>query len=252
MPFDRLQAVTPPHIGPSTALFLDLDGTLIDFAPTPDAVVIPSGLTASLETLRHRLGGALAIITGRPVEQVDALLGEATPHVVAGEHGGAIRHSPGGVLERGDHPVVPAPWLAEAEAIVARLPGTLLERKARGVTLHFRGAPAAGPALRQLADALLAALPSHELLAGSMVWEVRPRGVHKGNALRALMARQPFLGRTPFFIGDDVTDEDAIRAARAMGGIGLRVDAAFGGPPDVRDWLAREAARNWTISGEQP
>jgi trehalose 6-phosphate phosphatase len=76
-----------------------------------------------------------------------------------------------------------------------------------------------------------------------MVWEVRPRGIDKGGAVRALMARAPFAGRLPVFVGDDVTDEDAIAAARALGGIGLKVDETFGAPQGVRDWLAREAAR---------
>lgn len=230
-----------PEITQAMALLLDLDGTLLDFAPTPDAVVVPPGLPVALAALQARLGGALAIVTGRPVEQIDALL-PGMP-AVAGEHGGAIRHALGGTVEREAHPPVPQAWLAEAEAAMAALPGTLLERKAQGVTLHFRRAPEAGPALRRLADSLLALLPSHTLLAGSMVWEVRPRGIHKGKAVRTLMSRPPFAGRTPLFVGDDVTDEDAIDAARAMGGIGLKVDEAFGTPQDVRDWLAREAAR---------
>jgi len=234
--------VTPPRIHDTTALLLDLDGTLIDFAPTPDAVVVPPGLDDALRRLCSRLGGALAIVTGRPVAQIDALLpGVAT--AVAGEHGGAIRHTATGPIERGEHPPVPAAWLAEAEAALAAYPGALLERKAHGVTLHFRQAPQAGPFMRTLAESLLARLPSHALLSGSMVWEVRPRGIDKGRAVRALMARPPFLGRTPLFVGDDVTDEDAIAVARAMGGTGLRVDKAFGSPQAVRDWLAREAAR---------
>jgi trehalose 6-phosphate phosphatase len=233
--------MAPPEITSGMALLLDLDGTLLDFAPTPDAVVVPPALPPALATLQARLGGALAIVTGRPVAQIDALL-PGLP-AVAGEHGGAIRHAPGATVEREPHPPVPPAWLAEAEAALAAHPGTLLERKAQGVTLHFRRAPEAGPALRALAESLLALLPSHTLLAGSMVWEVRPRGIHKGNAVRALMSRPPFAGRTPLFVGDDVTDEDAIAAARALGGIGLKVDESFGTPQGVRDWLAREAAR---------
>lgn len=224
------------------ALLLDLDGTLIDFAPTPDAVVVPAGLAEALCVLRDRLGGALAIVTGRPIGQIDGLL-PGVAFAVAGEHGGAIRHAPDGPIERGDHAAVPEDWLAMAEAALRAHPGTLLERKAHGVTLHFRQAPAAGPALRVLADGLLARLPGHALLAGSMVWEVRPRGIDKGVALRAIMGRAPFAGRRPVFVGDDVTDEDASAAAVAMGGIGLRVADSFGGPQEVRDWLAREAAR---------
>ncbi len=231
-----------PAITDRMALLLDLDGTLIDFAPTPDAVVVPPGLPPALSALHRRLGGALAIVTGRPVDQIDRLL-PGIPHAVAGEHGAAIRHAPGAPIERGDHPPIPAAWLAKTETALAAHPGALLERKAHGVTLHFRQAPGAGPFLRTLADALVAQLPSHALLAGKMVWEVRPRGVDKGNAVRALMARPPFLGRAPLFVGDDVTDDDAIQAARALGGLGLRVDQAFGSPQGVRDWLAAEAAR---------
>lgn len=231
----------PPAITPGMALLLDLDGTLLDFAPTPDAVVVPPTLPPALAALQARLGGALAIITGRPVAQIDALL-PGLP-AVAGEHGGAIRHAPGEAVEREPHPPVPPAWLADAEAAIAAHPGTLLERKAHGVALHFRRAPEAGPALRALAEGLVALLPSHALLPGNMVWEVRPRGIHKGNAVRALMARPPFAGRTPVFVGDDITDEDAIAAARALGGIGLRVADSFGSPQAVRDWLAAEAAR---------
>jgi len=234
--------LTPPILTPGMALLLDVDGTLIDFAPTPDEVVVPPDLPDSLRSLRALLGDALAIITGRPVSQIDALFGDI-PYAVAGEHGGLIRHAPGEAVMRGASPPIPEDWLKRARMVIGAHPGTLLERKANGVTLHFRKAPWAGPALRQLADLLLAEMPSHELMSGSMVWEIRPRGIDKGGAVVALMARPPFLGRMPLFIGDDVTDEDAIRAARAMGGIGLRVDTSFGGPADVRAWLAREAAR---------
>lgn len=124
-----------PAITDRMALLLDLDGTLIDFAPTPLSVTVPPGLAPSLAALRQRLGGALAIVTGRPVDQIDQLL-PGIPHAVAGEHGAAIRHAPGAPIERGDHPPIPAAWLSEAEAALAAHPGALLERKAHGVTLH--------------------------------------------------------------------------------------------------------------------
>ena len=234
--------MSAPPILPDMALLLDLDGTLIDFAPTPDAVVVPPGLPDNLATLRDRLGGAFAIITGRPIEQVDTLLGDL-PQAVAGEHGGAIRHARGEPIQRPTFPPVPEAWLKRAKMVIGAHPGAMLERKANGVALHFRKRPSAGPAMRDLADRLLAELPSHVLLGGSMVWEVRPRGIDKGVAVRALMALPPFAGRTPLFVGDDVTDQDAIDAVRAMGGLGLRVDEVFGTPQGVRDWLAREAGR---------
>ncbi len=129
------------------ALFLDMDGTLIDIAPTPDAVVVEAALPGTLASLRDQMGGALAIVTGRPVETVDRLFGDA-PGAVAGEHGGAFRFTPGAPLERPDLPTPPQDWLAAAERLVAAFPGTLLERKARGFALHFRLAPEAEPAFR--------------------------------------------------------------------------------------------------------
>jgi trehalose 6-phosphate phosphatase len=227
-PFDR------------TALLLDVDGTLIDLAPRPDAVVVPPDLPDTLRRLRQRLGGALAVISGRPVETVDALL-DAAPYAVAGEHGGAVRRAPGEPLERPDLPTPPEAWLNKAAQLAAANPGALLERKARGFALHYRAVPEAGPAFRDELAALLAGSPRFELLAGHMLWEVRPRGVDKGSAVRALMQRPPFANRLPLFIGDDVTDEDGMRVARAMGGAGLRVDAAFGEPEDVRQWLRAAA-----------
>jgi trehalose 6-phosphate phosphatase len=229
-----------------TALLLDLDGTLLDLAPLPDAVVVPPGLRETLHALRARLGDALAVVTGRPVETVDRLLPDA-PYAVAGEHGGAVRHTPGAALERPDLPTPPAAWLDAAERLAAAHPGALLERKARGFALHYRGAPAAGPALHDALAGLLAGTSGFELLPAHMLWEVRPVGADKGLAVRALMARPPFAGRLPLFIGDDITDEDAIRAAQAMGGAGLRVDAAFGTPEGVRNWLRGAAS-----SGEWP
>lgn len=232
----------PPVINVGMALLLDLDGTLIDFAATPDAVVVPPDLLPALRALRNRLGGALAVVSGRPVEQIEALLGDV-PHAIAGEHGGAVRHGPGEAIVRASFPAVPEDWLKRARMVVGAHPGTLLERKANGVALHYRKRPTAGPAMRDLAERLIGLLPSHVLLEGSMVWEVRPRGVDKGAAVRALMARLPFVGRVPLFVGDDVTDDDAVTAVQAMGGIGLKVDVAFGAPQGVRNWLAREAAR---------
>jgi len=229
-PFDR------------TALLLDLDGTLLELAARPDTVVVPPGLPDTLRTLRDRLGGALGIITGRPVEAIDALLGD-TPYAVAGEHGGAVRYAPGEPLERPSLPTPPPEWLEAAEHLKTTHPGALLERKARGFTLHYRAVPEAGPAMRVALAAMLAGSTEFELLPAHMLWEVRPLGVDKGTALQALMTRAPFAGRLPVFIGDDVTDEDGMRAARILGGAGLRVDEAFGTPAGVRAWL-RDAAEH--------
>lgn len=230
----------PPPSG--AALLLDLDGTLLDIAPTPDAVVVPPGLPDVLTRLRERLGGALAVVTGRPVEQIDALLGPA-PHAVAGEHGGVIRHAPGTTPVHAALPEPPAEWLAAAQRIADAHPGVLLERKRRGFVLHYRLAPRLGPVLREAVSELIRPGGDHfGLMAAHMAWEVRPRGVDKGTAVLLVMAQAPFADRRPVFIGDDVTDEDAMRAAREAGGAGLRVPEAFGDAAGVRAWLTATAA----------
>lgn len=235
-----------PELPSDAALLLDLDGTLLDIAPTPDAVVVPVGLPEVLTKLRGRLADAVAIVTGRPVEQIDALL-PGIPYAVAGEHGGAIRYSPGGALDRPTLPFTPERWLAAAADLAAAHPGVLLEPKAHGFVIHFRLAPDRGPVLRDRLAALLAASPEladgYVMMGAHMAWEVKPRGVDKGRAVDALMGRAPFASRRPIYIGDDVTDEDGMVAARRHGGIGLRVQEVFGQPSDVRDWLASMAER---------
>ena len=227
-----------PEFGRS-ALLLDLDGTLLDFAPTPDSVVVPHGLAASLARLRDELDGALAVITGRPVEQIDRLLPGIIPSV-AGEHGGALRPALGAPVQRPDLPSLPPALLAQGEALAAQHPGVLLERKARGFVLHYRQAPAAGPVLRAAVTELLQPLAGvFQMLASHMAWEIRPVGADKGRAVEAVMALPGFRGRLPVFIGDDVTDEDGMVVARRMGGAGLFVPTVFGTPSGVRAWLDR-------------
>jgi trehalose 6-phosphate phosphatase len=235
--------MTRPPLPPieRAALLLDLDGTLLDIAPTPDSVVVPPGLIASLRALRRRLDGALAVISGRPVEQVEALLPD-TATAFAGEHGAAIRHGPGMALERVDLPTPPEAWFAAGARIAGAHPGTLLERKPHGFVLHYRAVPELGPALRAAMAAMVEGSDRFVMTQARKAWELRPRGADKGTAVAALMRQAPFAGRLPIFIGDDVTDEDAIAAAQRLGGVGLRVADAFGTPEGVRAWLA-EAAR---------
>ncbi|MBS0562200.1 MAG: trehalose-phosphatase [Proteobacteria bacterium] len=232
------------------ALLLDLDGTLLDLAPTPDSVVVPDGLRGDLRALRGRLGDAVAVVTGRPIAQVDALLADA-PFAVAGEHGGAIRHAPGDPVARAPLRDPPPEWLEAGRRIAAAHPGALFEPKSRGFVLHYRLAPQAGAPMRAALDALLDGAEGFALMAAHMAWEVKPLGADKGTAVRGLMAAPPFRGRLPIFIGDDVTDEDGMAVAREMGGAGLRVQDAFGAPQAVRDWLAGAARRDdWPAPGD--
>ena len=224
-----------------SSLMLDLDGTLLDIAATPDAVRVAPGLAEAMLALRAALGGALAVVTGRPIEEVDGLF-PGVPYAVAGEHGGAIRPAPDAAVRRAALPSVPVEWVMEAAHIVEAHPGAMLEQKRRGFVLHYRAEPALGPVLR---DAVMQVIAPrrHEfqLMPALMAWEVRPRGADKGTAVQALAAEPPFHGRRPIFIGDDVTDEDGMAAARALGGAGLRVDESFGTPEGVRRWVMASA-----------
>jgi len=219
------------------AFLLDLDGTLIDIAPTPDAVKVAPFMLDNLRVLRDRCGGALAIITGRSLREVDMLLGDI-PTAVAAEHGTVLRHAPGEAPVMHATSDAPADWLAHAERLAVANPGVILERKRHGFVLHYRGAPSAGAAIERALRTILDGLPGFTLLAAKMAWEVRPAGVDKGFAVRAIMSRAPFARRLPVFVGDDITDEDGIKAAVSLGGVGFRVDEMFGDPAGVRAWIA--------------
>ncbi len=237
-------AGTHPLPGPGEAAFLlDFDGTLVDIAPTPDSVTVPDGLVAALLRLRALCGDALAVISGRPIAEIDRFLPDV-PFAVAGEHGIALRHGPGEPVERADLPALPPHWLEAAERLAARHPGTAIERKQAGLVLHFRAAPDAGETLRAAAAGWIGGDGGQHfhLQPAKMAWEIKPAGIDKETAVRAVMQRPPFAGRRPVYVGDDVTDEDGIRGAEALGGLGYRIPRDFPDPAAFRAWLAALAA----------
>ena len=225
----------PGAIRQHAALFLDLDGTLIDTAARPDAVVVPPDLPDILRQARLRLCGALAIVSGRRLGEIEALLGRRCL-AMAAEHGAVYRLTPRSRPISVTTHQVPAAWRHAARAL-AGSPGLLYEAKSNGFVLHYRAMPHQGPVLLEALERIVAADPRFAILTADMAWEVRPAGVHKGMAVVAFMETSPFKGRMPVFVGDDVTDEDGMRAARAMGGLGLKVGVAFAGPATVRAWL---------------
>jgi trehalose 6-phosphate phosphatase len=234
-----------PAIEDDWAVFLDLDGTLLDIAPRPDAVVVPAGLIPTLEGLVQRLGGAVAIVTGRARDVADRLLAPLTLPGGFG-HGAELRDGAGRICTIEAIPAMPADWARRLAAGLANWPGVILETKPHGVVLHYRAAPQWKDATR---EALLALLRGHDddfaLMPAHMAFEIRPRAATKGRAVRALMQAAPFRARRPVFVGDDVTDEDGMEAARALGGLGLHVGRDFhGGPAQVRAWLAQPEARH--------
>ncbi|CAH0218870.1 trehalose-phosphatase [Roseomonas sp. CECT 9278] len=227
-----------PAIEGDWALFLDLDGTLLDIAPRPDAVVVPPGLVTTLQGLSHRLDGALAVVTGRARVVADTLL---APLALPGGfgHGAELRDADGRVAGADAVPALPSDWPARLAPQLAGWRDVILEIKPHGLALHYRAAPQWRDATR---DALLALLRGHDdafaLLPAQMAFEIRPRAATKARAVHALMQAAPFRGRRPVFVGDDVTDEDGMAAARDLGGLGLHVGRDFqGGPTEVRAWL---------------
>lgn len=230
------------------ALFLDVDGTLIDIASTPGAVQVAEGLTDVLEASTARLGGALAILTGRPIGDIDQFFAPLSL-VAAGVHGTEMRTEPGGPVglfaEHLDRSV-----LAAVERLADLEPGIIVEPKLTSVAVHHRLAPGAGPRLEAALETILADGPDHLILCrGRKVFEIVPRYISKGTALERLMRLEQFRGRTPVMIGDDTSDQSAFEAAERLGGVGLKVcgerfsaaEADFGGPGEVRDFLARFA-----------
>lgn len=229
----------------TVALFVDVDGTVLDLAARPDAVVVDASLRSTLARLHAALGGALAPVSGRPLRDIDALLG-LRDTAAAGLHGAELRGPDGAALAR---PLLDAGLEAARTraAAAAAIPGVLVEDKGGAIALHYRAAPDAEPDVRRAACAMLdAAGADYELQAGKCVIELKPRHANKGTALAALMRIAPFAGRTPWMIGDDLTDEDAFAAANAGGGVSIvvgprrptRASHALDGPAAARHWLA--------------
>lgn len=232
-----------PRDWDSWALFLDIDGTLLELAPSPDAVVVPPTLPALLHDLAAKLSGALALVSGRDLASVDRLF--AGDVDVAGAHGAQWRsagHAAGGT---GGWPTALADDLA---AQAAALPGVLVERKACSLSLHYRPAPAQAQAVCDLAETAVRRSPLPlRLIHGKAVVELIPDAAGKGRAIERFMAEPRYGGRLPVFVGDDVTDEEGFVAVNRMGGISIHVGGGrptvarfrLSDPQTVRRWLAR-------------
>jgi trehalose 6-phosphate phosphatase len=237
----------PPVPDPArAALFLDVDGTLLEFATHPDAVRVEPSLPLLLASLWQRLGGALALVSGRPLEQIDRLLGLPSGSA-AGLHGAEWR-GVDGVITRSAHDAEVLSMLSrEALAHAATLPGVLVESKPNAIALHFRNAPSAAAAVDRIASALAAQAGAAFILQrGDHVVELKPAGIDKGGAVSRLMHEAPFRDRVPWFVGDDHTDEHAFVVARSLGGTGVIVGARR---PTVASWALRDpaAVRAWLV-----
>lgn len=243
--------MTTAQVDHSSALFIDFDGTLIEIAETPDAVIVPPELPGLLARLSRTIDGALAIVSGRPLHDIDRLLvpfGGAG----AGEHGAYLRFADGKTQEISDRVSVPEKWRLELMTAASHWPGVLIENKPHGVTVHYRLCPEREPAVLAFLQTLVPVdHPAFRLIPARMAIEVGARSTSKGTAVESLMSRAPFKGRRPFFIGDDFTDEAGMEAARGFGGIGLRVAESFDGQPKlVRAWLQEACERLERTSGQ--
>mgnify|MGYP001601402873 CR=1 FL=1 len=227
----------------NTALFLDLDGTLIDIAATAATVEVPRALAGLLEDLAEALDGALAILTGRPIADVDRLLAPSR-FVAAGIHGAEYRTSPEDGVRHAALPLADA-LVARLKGLETRFPGVRVEDKGPTAAVHWRAVPSVAAELEREVERILATAPDHlEIRRGRRVHEIVPRHVSKGAALEILCGLDRFAGRRPIMIGDDLTDETAIVAAERLGGIGFRVEGETF-PPEIADFASPRQVRAW-------
>lgn len=240
---------SPPSLESGNALFLDVDGTLIDFADRPERVHLLPQVRDSVSHLSERLHGALALVSGRPLAQLDALFAPLRLPA-AGLHGHQLRGTAGTGQAPADASVSLHRLHQAAEHLAATLPGMLVEDKEGiGLALHWRNAPQAAQQVLAFAEAQLAELPGYRLQPGDHVVEFVQQGRDKGVALELLMGEPAFRGRVPVFVGDDLTDEFGFAAANRLGGWSVlvgtrRPTAARYALPDIaaaHAWLRHNA-----------
>lgn len=215
--------MSPPREPDAYALFLDFDGTLVDIVERPEAVVVEPGLTDALAALRDRLGGALAIVSGRPIAFLDRHLGEGA-FDAAGLHG--LERRLGGAFQGcnpQDHPALRA-GVAALQAQFADDPRIVIEDKGCSVAVHWRMAPERLSEARGTAGALAESLGSgYRIQYGKAVAEILPAASGKGRVIASFLDEPPYRGRRAIFVGDDLTDEHGFETVNARGGVSVRI-----------------------------
>jgi len=248
---ESLEAVPVPHLlAPllaETAILLDIDGTLLDLMPTPREVWVPPGLSRTLNGLLERTSGALALVSGRSLNDIDLIFApEQFPAV--GGHGAEMRLSADSEAVAVHAPPLDKELKRRLATIAKLSPGILLEDKGYSLALHYRLAPHAEKAIYEAVSLIRADLPNApiEVLPGKCVCEIKHSGFTKATGVRELMTHEPFKGRRPLFIGDDVTDETVFAILPDFDGVGFSVGhlvrggaGHFDAPSDVREFLAR-------------
>ncbi len=230
-----------PSVGENAALFFDFDGTLVEIAPRPDLVHVEQRVLDLLQSLGDRFDHALAVVTGRPLDVVDGFLAPLKLPVAA-EHGSIRRDAQGHVHadERGAEAVAAAEQ--QLKPLVEANAGLILERKRVSAALHYRQQPELVHECSAAVEEVVARNPGLVILPGKMVFELKPKGVDKGVAVRSFLDEAPFKGRVPVYMGDDITDEHAFAAVNALGGITIKIDD---GETQARYRTDREGLLDW-------
>jgi trehalose 6-phosphate phosphatase len=233
-----------------SALFLDVDGTLLAIETSPEQVVADASLRHLLAGLSRRLDGALALISGRTIAAIDRIFAPLQLPA-AGAHGTELRVQDDDARDDSSH-ALPADAIAALREFAGAHEGLLLEPKPGGASLHYRRAPELEDACRRRLQTLLEGLGAgYRLIEGKMVLELVPSGASKGRAIRALMQEAPFTGRRPVFIGDDTTDEDGFRVVNALGGTSIRV-GDLDGSAALHSLSDVDAVRQWLAAAVEP
>lgn len=231
------------------AILLDIDGTLLDIALTPHDVRVPPTLRKTLSILKERTDGALALVSGRSLSDID-LIFEPLKLSAVGGHGAEIRVGPDNTANGMKSRFLDKKTRARLIEVAKVDEGVIMEDKGYSVALHYRLAPNKKRAIEDAVTTICAELPagSVEILPGKAVIEIKKSGFNKGTALRDLMQQVPFAGRRPIFVGDDVTDEAAFAVVPEFEGMAISVGRMVPGvaqrfetPGDVRRWLERIA-----------
>ena len=245
------EALVPPLLDPQSALFLDVDGTLLEIAPRPELVRVPDGLPSLIMRLSAERAGALALISGRPLAQLDGLF-QPWQGAAAGLHG-LERRRADGILDcvvDGDSAAALDRLRPKLAALAADGTGLVLEDKGGTLALHYRAAPQREPEIRAVVEALYSESPSMlRPIPGKMVVEFQPHSADKGRAIAAFLAEPPFHGRRPVFVGDDTTDEDGFAEIRRRDGIAIRVGLFDGATAANYSLPTVGAVLAWLASG---
>lgn len=243
---ERAPASLIPRLN-ETAVLLDIDGTLLDFAPTPREVWVPPELAQTLKLLHARTGGALAMVSGRSLNDIDLIFAPDQFPAIGG-HGAEMRLRPDSEAVAAHAPPLDKELKRRLAAIAKLSPGILLEDKGYSLALHYRLAPHAEKAIYEAVSLIRADLPNApiEVLPGKSVCEIKHAGFTKASGVLELMTHEPFKGRRPFFIGDDVTDESVFAIMPDYDGLSFSVgrratgvQGHFDAPSDVRAFLAQ-------------